>query len=166
MGNPVTAKAVRYVPDEPFPSYAFVPRQFPPPTRDPAGHGFRRAPERPAPPDPNRWSVCRPYLYGIDLFNYGYYWEAHEVWESLWHACGRTGLTADFLRALIRLAAAGVKAREGTRAGVERHAAAAKTLFQEVAANLGGDNYGSVAKFAIPPRLGNLPGTIQTAKRR
>mgnify|MGYP001399614021 CR=1 FL=1 len=22
--------------------------------------------------------------YGVDLFNYGYWWEAHEAWEGLW----------------------------------------------------------------------------------
>ena len=47
--------------------------------------------ERPDPPDPEQWHLCRPYLYGIDLFNDGYYWEAHEVWEGLWHACGLRG---------------------------------------------------------------------------
>jgi hypothetical protein len=140
MSDPATAKPMRFVPDEPFPPYSFVPRQFPHPMRDPAGHGFRLAPDQAVPLDPNRWHGCRPYLYGIDLFNHGYYWEAHEVWESLWHACGRTGLEADFLRALIRLAAAGVKVREGKPVGIERHATAAKALFQKVALELGGDH--------------------------
>ena len=45
------------------------------------------------------------------------YWEAHEAWEELWHACGRMGPTADFLRGLIKLAAAGVKVREGRPRG-------------------------------------------------
>jgi predicted metal-dependent hydrolase len=141
MRDPVTATARRHVPDEPFPPYSFVPGQFPHPTRDPRGHACGRTPERPAPPNPNRWNECRAYLYGIDLFNYGYYWEAHEAWESLWHACGCTGLTADFLRALIRLAAAAVKARDGTHIGMKSHAAAARTLFQETAAHLGGDHH-------------------------
>ncbi|TGQ49534.1 DUF309 domain-containing protein, partial [Mesorhizobium sp. M1C.F.Ca.ET.210.01.1.1] len=26
------------------------------------------------------------FRWGIDLFNHGYYWEAHEAWEPLWHA--------------------------------------------------------------------------------
>jgi hypothetical protein len=51
------------------------------------------------------------YLCGIDLFNYGYYWE-HEIWESLWHACGRLP-------------------------GVRRHATSAKELFRQMAAELG-----------------------------
>jgi uncharacterized protein len=127
----------RYVPEEPFPPYSFVPRQFPHPTRDPAGHSFRRVAERPAAPNPERWNACRPYLYGIDLFNYGYYWEAHEVWESLWHACGRASVEADFLRSLIRLAAAGVKAREGRPQGTASHAAAARALLQRIQGQIG-----------------------------
>jgi predicted metal-dependent hydrolase len=71
---------------------------------------------------PALWQQSEEYLYGIDLFNHGYYWEAHEAWESLWHAAGRKGPEADFLKGLIKLAAAGVKAREGNPRGVGRHA--------------------------------------------
>ena len=56
------------------------------------------------------------------LFNAGYYWEAHDAWESLWHAHGRRGVVADVIKALIKLAAAGVKAREGHEHGVRIHA--------------------------------------------
>lgn len=88
-------------------------------------------------PDPDRWDDCRPYLYGIDLFNLGYYWEAHEAWEGLWHACGRSGRMADFLKGLIALAAAGVKLREGRERGVRQHAARAQWLFEQVMRELG-----------------------------
>jgi len=30
------------------------------------------------------------WLYAVDLFNGGWYWEAHEAWEGFWHALGRT----------------------------------------------------------------------------
>ncbi|MBI4658773.1 MAG: DUF309 domain-containing protein [Verrucomicrobia bacterium] len=83
-----------------------------------------------APLDPRHWRRCRLYLRGIDLFNHGYYWEAHEVWEILWHAAGRRGGLADFLKSLIALAAAGVKAREGRAAGVRQHASRALALFE------------------------------------
>lgn len=137
---PIPADAVRgepparWLPDEPLPPYAYLPRRTPHPTRDADGHSFGRAPSLLAPPDPRRWRECTPYLHGIDLFNHGYYWEAHEAWEALWHACGRTGQTADFLRALIRLAAAGFKLREGRPMGALRHAAAASALLREVVA--------------------------------
>jgi uncharacterized protein len=127
----------RYVPDRPFPAYTFVPRRTPHPTQDPAGHSHRRPAPAPDPLDPGRWQACTTWLQGVDLFNHGYYWEAHEAWESLWHVCGRAGTTADFLRALIRLAAAGVKAREPNPRGVARHLAAVDDLLRRITASLG-----------------------------
>ena len=121
----------RYLPNEPLPPYAYVPGRQPHPTRDPEGHSHGRAEVPAAAPDPDRPFSSAAFLRGIDLFNLGYYWEAHEVWESLWHACGRSGPTADFLKGLIKLAAAGVKSREGNVAGVRRHAERARELFQE-----------------------------------
>ena len=84
-----------------------------------------------------RWQACSPYLYGIDLFNHGYYWEAHEVWEGLWRACGRSGPAGTFLKALIGLAAAGFKVRVGNLQGVRRHAQRAARLFHETAMVIG-----------------------------
>ena len=52
-----------------------------------------------------------------------------EVWEELWHAEGRRGATADVLRGLIKLAAAGVKIREGRENGVRTHARRAVECF-------------------------------------
>ena len=130
LGNP------RLVPDEPFPPYSYVTGRFPHPTRDALGHSFGTKPIACVPPDPTRWRECRAYLYGLDLFNHGYYWEAHEVWEAVWNACGRSGMAADFLKGLIKLAAAGVKAREGRPQGVRRHALRAGELFREIAGQL------------------------------
>jgi predicted metal-dependent hydrolase len=129
----------RFVPDRPLPPYSFVPGRFPHPVSDPAGHLHGRAPERPEPLDPARWQQSEAYRWGIDLFNHGYYWEAHEAWEGLWHAAGRRGLLADFLKGLIKLAAAGVKVREGRAAGVVSHARAAADLFRRTAQALGGE---------------------------
>src|SRR5690606_3951249 len=61
------------------------------------------------------------------------YWEAHEVWEGLWQECGRRGREADALKALIALAAAGVKGTAGQAAGRRRHAARALALAEAVA---------------------------------
>jgi hypothetical protein len=104
--------------------------RFPHPIRDPAGHSFGETQPAPAPIDPSHWTESGQYLYAIDLFNYGYYWEAHEAWEGLWHAVGRKGIVGDFLKGLIKLAAAGVKAREGRPEGVRRHAERARQLFR------------------------------------
>jgi predicted metal-dependent hydrolase len=129
----------RFVPDAVFPPYTFVPGRTPHPLRDPGGHLFGQTPEPPPPLDTAHWQNSRAYLYGIDLFNHGYYWEAHEVWEGLWRAAGRTGPTAEFLKGLIKLAAAGVKMRQGQPRGVADHAAGAADLFRDIAQQLGGE---------------------------
>jgi hypothetical protein len=126
----------RYAPELPLPPYAYVPGRFPHPTRDPEGHRYGAKLARPERIDPVRWRECQAYLAGVDLFNHGYYWEAHEAWESAWHACGRKGAVGDFLRGLIKLAAAGCKAREQRPAGVRRLAAGAEAHFAHVAAAL------------------------------
>jgi hypothetical protein len=123
---------IRLVPDEPFPSYAYIPGRFPHPTSDPAGHSHGIEPAVPEKLEPEKWRACRPYLYGIDLFNAGFYWESHVAWESLWLACGRTGVVAEFLKGLIKLAAAGVKALEGKSQGVHSHSGRAAELFRRV----------------------------------
>ncbi len=123
----------RFVPDAQLPPYSYVPGRFPHPISDPVGHLFGKPLELPAAPDPNSWRESRAYLYGVDLFNFGYYWEAHEVWEGLWRACGRSGPAADFFRGLIKLAAAGVKVRQGVPAGVASHAARAAAVFRNFA---------------------------------
>jgi predicted metal-dependent hydrolase len=129
----------RFVPDAVFPSYTFVPGRTPHPVRDPAGHLFGQTLELPPPLNPAHWQESRAYLYGVDLFNHGYYWEAHEVWEGLWRAAGRTGQIADFLKGLIKLAAAGVKVRQGQPRGVAGHAAGAANHFRDIARQLGGE---------------------------
>lgn len=118
-----------------FPPYTYVPGQTPHPVSDSGGHRFGREPEQPAAIDfsPDRWQGCREYLYGVDLFNHGYYWEAHEAWEALWNAAGRSGPTADLLKALIKLAAAGVKTRAASSAGRRRHCRRAAELSRQAA---------------------------------
>ena len=135
--NPVPAERPRLLPDVPLPAYTHVPGRTPHPVSDPRGHSFGRRPEPPRSFDAGQWPSCRDYLHGIDLFNNGYYWESHEAWEGLWHAAGHRGTTADFLKALIKLAAAGVKHGEGKPAGVKSHAERAAGLFRETARTLG-----------------------------
>jgi hypothetical protein len=125
-----------------LPPYAFVPGRFPHPVSDPAGHSFGTTPARPAQLTPGNWCASQPYLYGLDLFNAGYYWESHVAWEGLWLACGRTGLVADFLKGLIKLAAAGVKHLEGRPAGVHSHARRAAELWRRTADALTGKEEG------------------------
>ncbi|MBA3481680.1 MAG: DUF309 domain-containing protein [Pirellulales bacterium] len=120
--------------NEPLPPYSYVPGFTPHPVSDPRGHRHGHHAATPAALDSARWEESAAYRYGVDLFNHGYYWEAHEAWESLWHAAGRSGPVAIWLKALIKLAAAAVKVREGNSAGALRHAGRCKQLLHELRA--------------------------------
>jgi predicted metal-dependent hydrolase len=60
----------------------------------------------------------RRYLAGIVLFNLGEYFDAHEVWEDLWHECA----SADrrFYQSLIQAAVALYHGGNGNRPGATR----------------------------------------------
>jgi hypothetical protein len=110
MGDPGHAEPrLRYT-QRALPAYRHVPGFTPHPIRDPDGHSYGL----PALdlPDLNTeaWETCEEYLYGIDLFNEGYWWESHEVLEGLWHAAGIGSPAAHALQAVIQCAAAHLKA--------------------------------------------------------
>ncbi|MEM9659607.1 MAG: DUF309 domain-containing protein [Planctomycetota bacterium] len=115
-----------------FPPYSYVAGFTPHPVSHPDGHMHNRVEPAPTSLDPTRWQECEVFRYAVDLFNHGYYWEAHEAWETLWLAADRAGPIADFCKGLIKLAAAGVKAREGNPRGVRRHAARSAELVASV----------------------------------
>lgn len=52
------------------------------------------------------------YLQGISLFNAGEFYEAHEVWESIWLRFPKASLERIFLGALIQLAASRLKEKQ------------------------------------------------------
>jgi uncharacterized protein len=121
-----------------MPPYSYVPGgPWPHPMSAPGGHSTGLPREVAPPIGREGWAASDAYLRGIALFNAGYYWEAHEVWEGLWHAHGRRGPTADVIKGLIKLAAAGVKVREGQPHGVTTHAARAARLFETARAEQG-----------------------------
>ena len=100
--------APRYSP-RPLPPYRYLPGREPHPLRDPAGHSHDTSEPVLRSFDAERWDSCEPYLYGVDLFNHGYYWEAHEALEAVWVATGRRSETGRFVQGLIQIAAACVK---------------------------------------------------------
>jgi uncharacterized protein len=71
---------------------------------------------RSGPLDPSAWQTCDEYLYGIDLFNHHYWWEAHEVLEEFWRTAGRDTALGTFFQGLIQVAAALLKDAVGSRA--------------------------------------------------
>ena len=95
-----------------LPPYRHVPGLTPHPMRDPAGHSHGVAPQ-PLKLSAERlaesWLECEPYLYGVDLFNRAYFWEAHEAWEEVWNAVGHRSLQGRLLQGMIQVAAALLK---------------------------------------------------------
>jgi hypothetical protein len=128
---PGDGPAPRLLMSERLPAYAHLPGVTPHPLNDPRGHSHGQTND-PPPVDPGCWRESRAYLLGLDLFNAGYFWEAHEVWEGLWKAAGRRGETADFLKGLIQLAVAGLKQRQGLPDRVKARAQRAAQLWRGV----------------------------------
>jgi hypothetical protein len=138
----VEVAALRLLPSSELPAYTYVPgSDTPHPIRDPRGHSHGRKPPPPMALLAERWADNRTYLWAIDLFNYGHYWEAHEEWERLWRVSGPDTTVGRFLKGLVKLSAAGVKVRENSLHGVRRHAASAGEVFADVAAEAGSIRY-------------------------
>jgi predicted metal-dependent hydrolase len=138
----------RYAPSNPLPPYAYVPgHDLPHPVTDPRGHAYSvqakaHGVAKPLaglahlPPDAaSRRRVSAATLaadpqwrFALDVFNGGWYWEAHEAWEGFWNALGRITPEARFVQGLIHIAAAAVKIREGKPNGIARHTKRARDL--------------------------------------
>ena len=106
--RPVLADQPRYS-SRIFPTYRFIPGLSMHPRRHPGGHSFGLQQPRPRAFRQNEWSASEDYLYAMDLYNFAYWWESHEVFEGLWHVCGHSTPEGNFFRALIQLAAANLK---------------------------------------------------------
>lgn len=94
-----------------FPPYRFIPGVHPHPTNSPEGHSFGHEDEEVAKWNSDLWNTNQNYLFGIDLYNYHFYWEAHEAWEGLWTVSVRNSSEHMFLQGLIKLGAALLKIR-------------------------------------------------------
>jgi predicted metal-dependent hydrolase len=134
----------RHVPDRPFPAYAYRPGRDPHPHRDPAGHSFGRVDPQPAHVAAARWRDSTEYLWGVDLYNAGYFWEAHEAWEGAWRAATTAEpLQAEYLQGLIQCAAACLKIRDGrASSSAKRLAARGLGRLRDVVAATGGSYMG------------------------
>ncbi|MBI3785362.1 MAG: DUF309 domain-containing protein [Deltaproteobacteria bacterium] len=107
----------------PFPSYRYVPGLLPHPLRDPAGHSYGVKIVQAQGGRRDDW------LYGIDLFNAFFFWEAHEAWEGLWSAAAKDSAERSLFQGLIQIAAALLKIHVGVVDG-------ARTLAHEGCAKL------------------------------
>ena len=114
----------------PFPSYRFVPGRSPHPRRDPRGHSYGRPEPQLATFSLDAWQQSEDYRYGIDLYNFAYWWECHEVFEGLWHAAGHDSDQGNFFQALIQLAAANLKRFLGNEQAAQKLARSGLTRLQ------------------------------------
>lgn len=127
-----------------FPSYCFLPGKTPHPRHHPLGHSFGLAEPLPLHFDRDDWSTSDDYLYAVDLYNFAYWWEAHEVFEGLWKIFGRMTQEGLFFQALIQLAAANLKHILGKEAAVQ-------TL-----AHNGLDRLGKIPRFYMGIDIGSF----------
>jgi hypothetical protein len=135
-------KFVRLLPSMELPRYTHTPGSGTPhPYRDPRGHSHDRKGLHAKPLIESRWSENRSYLLGLDLFNLGFYWEAHDEFDRLQKLTSADTLEGRFLKGLVKMAAAGMKVREESIHGVRRHAASAGEVFADIAAESDIDRY-------------------------
>jgi len=122
----------RYDCDLRFPLRAFIPGRMPHPRRlgETPGAEPLTAPATPTSDTPGDRN--RALRRGLDLFNHGFFWEAHEAWEEPWQALPRESPRALHLQALIRLAAAALKRVMEEPAGVAAHAAWCASTFSRL----------------------------------
>lgn len=112
----------RYEYDLRFPDRAFVPGRMPHPRRSDVTSCEATAFTVVLAPGEASARRQRALRRGLDLFNHGYFWEAHEAWEEPWQGLDRNTAEALHLQGLIRLAAAALKLVMEETAGVAAHA--------------------------------------------
>ena len=89
----------------PFPPYRYIPGQSPHPFRSPQGHNHTQKTLKILEGHPQRDQ--RLFLYGMELLNAHFFWEAHETLEFLWLKAN--GEQKELLQALIKSAASLLK---------------------------------------------------------
>jgi uncharacterized protein len=140
----------RYQPSRALPARAYVP--------GPSQLGEPAAGVRPEPgpsPEPAflpaaKWIQNAEYLWGVDLYNAGFFWEAHEAWEGVWRVAAQEPDQHRFLQALIQCTAACLKARMGNLDAAHRLAGRALKRLDDLQARHQGVYMGlDVAAFAV-----------------
>ncbi len=134
----------RLFPQKQFPPYAFVPGHHPHPEKS-GGHMEGEKLNISNPLDPKNIYKSDEFLFALDLYNFGYYWESHVYFEALWNVSQRKGPIADFLKALIKLCAAGIKVKTKEESGVIGHAQRARELFIHLGRDLSDKHFGGLS---------------------
>lgn len=108
--------------DLPWPAYRFIPGRHPHPHSYPDGHSSLPPGQSPPPvtyKSAEQWRESVDYLFACDLYNHGYWWEAHETWEGLWQLTDKSKVQGRFLQTLIQVAACHLKLHMGKLGGVD-----------------------------------------------
>lgn len=105
----------------------------------------------------------RVYLAGIQQFNQGQFFEAHEIWEDAWN--GTSGRRSDFYRGLIQMAVALEHYRRLNALGVQKVFGSALELWASLPDRyMGLDLRGFEARMrrALAVPLAAEPGSLRS----
>ncbi len=135
---------MRLVPDIALPTHVHIPTTGSRPDLAPLEMARQLAPRV---TQATNWKQNIAYLYGHDLMRAGYYWEAHEVWETVWLATGANCPERLLLRMLIQNANAQLKRKMGRLAAADKLDVQIAELRSDLSSRLGGkvDLYMGVA---------------------
>ena len=115
----------------------------------------------------NRIEEARIFHEGIELFNSGEWFDAHEVWEDIWHTA--SGPKKLFYQGLIQLAVTIEHMRRGNPRGVVAVFASAQTKFVDLPDVYMGVNVralvGAIAGM-VRPIAALPPDTFEPGKSR
>ena len=134
----------RYCSERTLPARAFLP-------------GFSPAGSRPEESrDDSSWNgqattlgAAAGFRWGLDLFNGGFYWEAHETWEALWMQANADTACRFYLQGLIQFAAAMLKSRRGQWRSFDSLYSRASEKFSGAAV---GEGYEEISWLVVPSR--------------
>ena len=107
--SPASPSMIRYAPQIPFPPYRFVAGLNPHPVASPLGHSYGQIEEDLPGLTLSNWASHSHYLYGMDLYNFAFFWEAHEALEGLWRKTVLKSTMYLFLQGIIQICGACLK---------------------------------------------------------
>jgi hypothetical protein len=76
-------------------------------------------------------AASKAFRGGLEAFDAGYFWEAHELWEAVWICLPPASAERQLLQGLIQLANAGLKNRMGQASAAKRILALADAALLE-----------------------------------
>lgn len=80
-----------------------------------------------------KWREHPDFMRGLELYRTAYFWEAHEVWESLWQLTNEP--YKNLIQAAIKLTASRLKLVMGDHDAAETLHTGARRLFQKALEN-------------------------------